>query len=118
MKKGEIFFGRKGSDAIHPIIYLGEHDGDSFIGAMLTHSLKPSKNVGMKDAHFQSRNEKGVGYEFQFSNTRLVGMRLLKKRDWAPFRKVGELTTEGIRFVESIMGNKKAIFWEDYLIEN
>src|SRR3989338_7260313 len=98
MNTGDIFWGRKGSDAIHPIVYLRSHDRNFFIGAMLTTSSNYPDNILMKDAHFKKKNLTGGKFEFSFSNTHFVAKALIKKEEWGPFKKVGELTDEGIKF--------------------
>jgi hypothetical protein len=48
-------------------------------------------------------------------NTHFVNARLLKKNKWEPFRKIGEITPEGIEFVEQNIIGKDEESWEDYL---
>lgn len=115
MNKGDILFGRKKSDAIHPIVYLREHDKNFFIGAMLTTSNNYKDNILMAEIHFKKENSDGKKYEFYFKNTHLVNKEFIKKDEWKPFKKVGELTDEGIKFIESKIKDKDPIFWEDYL---
>lgn len=114
MKKGDILFGRNGSGAIHPIVYLDEHDQNFFIGAMLTKSSNYTDNILMAEKHFKKRDLNNK-YEFCFNNTHLVNAQLIKKDEWKPFRKVGELTNEGIEFIKSKINDKEPRFWEDYL---
>lgn len=115
MKKGDILFGRKNSDAIHPIVYLRYHDRNFFIGAMLTKSKHYEYNIPMKEDHFKNNDSDGRKFEFDFNNTRLVNTELIKKEEWQPFRKVGELTDEGIKFVESKISDKSPVLWEEYI---
>ena len=115
MKKGDIVFGRKKSDAIHPIVYLREYDINFFIGAMLTKSNRYKDNILMLGSHFNKEGSKGRKYKFNFNNTHLVKTELIKKDEWKPFKKVGELTGEGIKFVESNIKQTNPILWEDYL---
>lgn len=117
MKRGEIVYGRKGSDAVHPIVYLSGNDQDTFIGVMLTSSALHEDNLLMRKEHFEEKDKKGIRYEFQFKNTHLVKARLLKKLEWVPFRTIGHLTDEGIEFVESAIKNLNGKFWEQYLHE-
>jgi len=115
MKKGEIFFGKKNSEAIHPIIFLSDINDDLFLGAMLTSSVLFEDNILMDVSHFETHDHSGQEYKLRFKNTHLVKARLLKKREWAPFRKIGELTTEGIYFVETYIHTTQEMLWEDYL---
>jgi len=105
--KGDILWG----NYVHPIVFL---EGDSdiyFIGAMITSKpkYKKTKNVLMKKEHFIEK------YKTHFNNSYLVDVKLYKRLDLGPFKKTGELTPEGIEFVESVIHEKYAMVWEDYL---
>lgn len=115
MKKGEIFYGRKHSEAYHPIIYLGNYDEDFFIGAMLTSSNNFTENILMKPEHFKVNDEKGNRFYLGFYNTHLVKAKLLKRNEWSPFRKIGELTETGISFVDENVCSETEKLWEDFL---
>lgn len=113
MNKGDIVFGKRGSDAIHPIVYLRDYDDDSFIGVMLTKSSNYKSNVLMAEKHFKKADLEGKKYEFCFNDTHMVNEELIKRGEWKPFKKVGELTDEGIEFIESQMSDENPMFWED-----
>lgn len=115
--KGDILYGRKGSDAIHPIVFLEGYDETFFLGAMITSSgsEKYPDNIKMKAEHFHTTDENGQTYEVICDDTYLVKALLLKKLEWIPFRKVGQLTNEGVDFVEKITKEKDAEEWEEYL---
>jgi hypothetical protein len=113
---GDILWGRRRSDAKHPIIYLEKHNTDYFIGAMLTSSHK-FNNILMNPTHFEVYNSDGVKNKFQFKNTYLVKAKLFKKMEWQPFENIGKLTTIGIEFVYSQISIKPAKLWEDFLAE-
>ncbi len=114
MNKGEIFFGKNNLDGRHPIVYLRDNDKNFFIGAMLTTSDDYPNNILMAEEHFKKEDPKGEKYELFFKGTYLIATELIKRDEWKPFRKVGELTDEGIRFVESKISNTKPKLWEDY----
>lgn len=118
MIKGEIFFGRKSSEAYHPIVYLEDYDSGFFIGVMLTSSNRYPGNILMKPEHIRIIDEKGNNFELTFNNTHFVRAKLLKRIEWEPFRKVGELSEEGIQFIEDNINSNKAILWEEYLKES
>lgn len=109
--KGDILKGNYELGAIHPIIFLEGYSNDYFIGAMITSSpeYKKTKNILMRKEHFVEK------YKIHFNNSHLVDAKLYKKLEWGPFKKTGELTLEGIKFVESIIHKKYPIVWEDYL---
>ena len=114
MNTGDILWGMRGSDAIHPIVYLQYKDSNFFVGAMLTTS-DYADNILMAEKHFKIKDSKGIMYKFLFRNTHLVNAKLVKRNEWGPFEKVGELTVEGIEFVESRIKAKNPVFWEEYL---
>jgi len=113
MNKGDILWGRKNSDAFHPIVYLRNRDRNFFVGAMLTSKLCKD-NVLMDTKHFKTADSNGKKFEFLYNNTHVVPNELIKKDEWKPFRKVGELTDEGIKFVESKINHTSPVTWEDY----
>lgn len=115
--KGDIIYGRRKSDAIHPIIYLADKDSFFFYGAMITHSSQ-NENILMKPEHFFEYNENHKKFEVQFHNSSIVNCTLLKKNEWFPFRLVGRLTDLGIEFVEFHLKLETAITWEEYLLNN
>lgn len=115
MNKGEVFFGKNNLDGGHPIVYLRNQDKNFFIGAMLTKSSNYPNNILMAEKHFKKKNSAGGEYKFFFSNTHLVNTELVKRDEWKPFTKVGELTDEGIKFVESKIHDTNPVLWEEYL---
>lgn len=115
MKRGEIYKGTKTDRyaARHPILFFEAKNDDFFIGGVLTHALKPD-NVLMKIEHFKVVNGDNKRYDFRFSNTRLVMYRFIKPEGWGPYTKVGELTEEGINFIDSIVSNQDPRTWKEY----
>lgn len=114
---GDILWGRRNSDAIHPIVFIEDADTEFFIGAMLTHSNRFKVNILMKPEHFERTDEEGNVYSFQFNNTYLVEKKLMKKIEWKPFSKAGKLTELGIGFLLEKIGSQGPVLWEDYLEE-
>lgn len=113
---GNILRGRNGSDAIHPIIFLeGRNDG-FFIGAMITSSglERYPENIPMGEYHFIKLDESGQRYTDYYGPSYLVDAKLLKRIEWRPFRKTGQLSEDGIKFVNSKIGEKYPRVWEDY----
>ena len=115
MTKGDILYGRKKSDAIHPIVFLQTKDDTFFIGAMLTTANNYPENILMKPEHFKMMDSKGIKHELYFDNTHLVKAKLIKRNEWQPFRKIGELTDEGIDFVEAHVNTEEEKLWEDFI---
>lgn len=118
MKKGEIYYGSKRDrySAYHPIVFLEGKANGSFIGGVLTHS-KRSKNVLMKNEHFEAKDNNGKEYKLSFDNTYLVIGRFVKPREWGPYTKVGQLSKKGIDFIEELIGKLMAEHWDDYIQE-
>jgi hypothetical protein len=99
----------------HFIIFYENHDTRNFIGAMITHS-EDSHNIPMDKTYFHEKDAAGNNYKVVYDNTFLVNAKLMKFESWGPFQKVGELTSEGVEFVESIIDGLSAETWEEFLI--
>lgn len=113
MQKGDIVYGRKYSDAKHPIVFIEDYDSDFFIGAMLTSSDKFVDNIPLQPHFIEKYDENKHPYEFQYKGTRIVKAKLLKKKEWIPFRKIGKLTDVGLNFVLTILETEPAKLWEE-----
>lgn len=116
--RGDVLYGRKGSPAIHPIIFWEDFDETFFIGVMVTSNGEFETNIPLKPEYINSRDEKGVKFEFQYRNTNIVKAKLLKRKDWAPFRKIGEITEEGIHFIGKVVDFRHEILWEEFVLES
>jgi len=94
--KGDILKGKKGV-IYHYAIHLDGDLNQDFIGAVLTTkgSDKYKDNVPMKKEHFVE------GHKIGFDNSHIIKMRFVKLKEWGPFEKVGELTKEGVKFIEA-----------------
>lgn len=66
MTKGDIIYGRKNSDAIHPIIYLKDRDADLFFGAMIKTAENYKDSILMSAEHFKTEDADGAKFELQF----------------------------------------------------
>lgn len=109
-KKGDIIQGskRNKSEAYHPIIYFGEIDIDFFHGGMITHS-NMSDNMELYDIHFDIKISHDGRPSFFVKNY------LIKKQEWGPFRLIGKLSSEGIKYIEENISSTSPELWEDYL---
>lgn len=115
MNKGDIIYANK-RNAEHPIIFLEpEKEYDLFIGVMLTKSGEFADNISMKEEHFVKYSPSGREYLITYRNSHFVKARFLKRTDWTPFRLVGKLTEEGLRFVESHVNTEPKTLWDDYI---
>ncbi len=112
MERGDILEGteRDLDKAYHRIVYLDTHDGATFVGAVLTHRRKD--NVLMDEAHFRKIDSENKPYIFVFENTCLVKGRFIKLQNWGPFKKIGEVTAEGLKFIETQTQNEPLMLWE------
>lgn len=110
MKKGEIFIGRQ---ATHPVIFIEPKSENEFFGIILTHSHinKSGDNAKMKQEHFEAHDEIGEKYSVQFDNTLIHKRHLIKRNDWGPFKKVGNLTLIGNEFIDEHMDDFEPLGW-------
>lgn len=81
---------------------------------MLTKSCKYIDNILMEEKYFEKDDSDGNKYEFTFTDTHFVRVKLIKRVEWRPFRKIGELTAEGIEFIESKLKDADPIFLDEY----
>jgi hypothetical protein len=117
-KKGDIVWvepqKRDKQKLRHAAVVWSDGIKGDFEGIMLTHST-PSheyKNILMAKEHFVD------GYEYKFDNTHFVAQVFTKYADWGPFYKAGELTEEGIKFIEDGLTTKEQktpIPFENYI---
>jgi|SRR5579862_1963907 len=114
MKIGEIYKGRK---TVHPIIFLGEADETQFLGCILTHSSKSARypnNVRLSKSHFKDSDVGRKPYNVKYDKSYFVNAKLIKKREWGDYQRVGELTKSGLKFIQLHLGNNEPQFWEIY----
>ena len=109
-RKGDVIKPIKRTGLIHrALVWQDVYDGLSdFYGLMLTHSTKYDDNILMKYEHFIE------GMEFVFDDTHFVNQLFLKYGYWGRFKKVGELSSAGISFVEEKLTNLNAIDFRRY----
>jgi hypothetical protein len=116
MVKGDILRAsdRRRIAGLHYIVFLEEDNLTDFVGAMITTSSM-GDNIPMDASHFKILDQNGQPFALTFNNSHLVNARLKKFHAWGPFTKVGELTAEGIRFVEAAIGRCIVETWDEYL---
>jgi hypothetical protein len=116
-KKGDILIGKyRGWDgARHPIVYLAGDLTKDFIGIMLTSESAYPDNVPLLKEHFKENDSNGKKHKIQFNKSCFVKVQLTKRTAWGPFTKGGELTDDGIKYVESKISTAQPIYWEEYL---
>lgn len=86
------------------VVWQDEFNGqDDFRGIILTHSAKYKENILMQKPHFTPN------LVFKFERTRFVNQVFVKFGLWGPFEKVGQLTKDGLLFVESNIDRAKPI---------
>lgn len=110
MKKGYIYEGtiteRKRCNTIHPIICLEDVvNGAVSFQACIVSTDGPQQgrdNIPMKDKHFEKKDDNGNLYKFQYHNTHLIKKNLSKDNVWINPTPIGQLTLEGIHFVEHL----------------
>jgi len=116
-QKGDILEGtdRRREAARHYIVALEPYRPGDFIGAMLTSSDTYPENIPMKPEHIRAHADNGVDFKFQFEDTYFVRGRFIKLENWGPFTKVGELTKDGLGFVEVETKDIEPELWNDYV---
>ena len=67
-----------------------------YVGCMLTHSDRFDDNIKLSETDFKKEDSNGMRYEFQFDNTYFKSKKLLKREEFGPYIKVGEMTDEGL----------------------
>lgn len=102
----------------HPIVFLRENDQDTFIGLMLSTKSYKGMNYQMEVIHFEIYDENSDEYEFKYNNTHVVPLNLLKKSEWEPFVKIGQLSKEGLLYVKEVVAGTKPAYWEDVILSN
>lgn len=93
------------------VVWDSNYDGNGdFNGIMLTHSSPNNRfdNILMTVAHFEN------DFEFKFDNTHFVNQIFTKFGEWGPFYFAGNLTYEGIQFIESQLSNHEPIEFKIY----
>ncbi|WP_310595110.1 hypothetical protein [Flavobacterium sp.] len=98
------------------IFYIGYSD-DEFLAGILTSTNKYHVNILMDESHFINTDENGNDFKVTYKNSKLVPAKLYKPENWGPFEKVGQLSAEGIAFVEDKIGHLEAEFWEEYILK-
>lgn len=111
--KGDIIQGQH-KDAYHPILFLKEKDCTFFYGIMLTKAGNYDENIPLPEQYIV-KEKGGTKFLFQYNHTNFVNIKLLKKMEWQPFKKIGEVTTEGIKYIEENVTLDEARVWEEFL---
>ncbi len=111
--KGDII---KGAKTRHPIIYLEDRDQDTFRGLVITHSQTEnySDNIQLQKQHFENQDENGSPFEVVFDNSFVVGKYMIKRNDWGPYTKKGQLTEIGILYIEEKIAEEDSVYWNIY----
>jgi len=114
--KGDIVVASKrGRDkGKHYIIVWTEfEEGKDFIGIMLTTATgeEYSDNIALDKTHI---NEE---MEFVWKNSHFVNRLFIKFADWGPFRKIGELSSSGVQYVQNSLQDLSPVSFEEYVSE-
>lgn len=118
MEKGKIYKVDKGKINIdyydHYFAFLYDHkDFDYFIGVMLTKCKKYSDNCPMQKHHFKSKDYDDNEYSFQFNNTVFARQLLIKDKTLPINGPFGELTEEGLQFIEETTKDSDPLTWPE-----
>jgi hypothetical protein len=95
-QEGQILLASKRDrdQGYHLVVFLKQSQivPSHFIGLMLS-SKSVHGNIKMSENHFEGG--------FKYNNTHVGNRRLLKPEEWGPFRPIGNLTSEGLDFVNT-----------------
>lgn len=100
----------------HFIIFLELIDQGNFIGAMISTKKRDELNILMSKNHFLNKFENQTKCLLTFNNSHLVIAKLNKFFMMGPFQLYGQLSAEGINFVEANINHLILENWEEYLI--
>lgn len=86
-------------------------DKNDFTGIMVTSSKSKngSTNILMKPEHFLEN------WKVCYKKSHFVNQMFVKFASWGPFEKVGQLTKDGVAFIEENISQDAPIPFEDYL---
>jgi hypothetical protein len=115
--KGDILAGadRRREAALHYIIALESYHRGNFLGAMLTSKDTYAENIPLRPEHIRTHAHDGSEFKIQHKNSHFVRGKFIKLEGWGPFKKVGELTEEGMALVESETKGLVSELWDDYV---
>ena len=116
-KIGEILMGDNNLpiDGNHYIVFYKKIDGIDFQGCMISTSPFHGINIKMDASHFEVVNkETNILWEITYNNSYLVPAKLHKFNEMGAFHKKGQLTQDGIEFIENIIAEKEVKPWEVY----
>ncbi|AOC97166.1 hypothetical protein BB050_04088 [Flavobacterium anhuiense] len=99
----------------HYIIFYDGYDDNEFIAGVLTSTDNFPVNILMAALHFEERDKNGNDFKITYKNSKLVPAKLFKPEEWGPFEKVGQLTDEGIAFVDLHIGELQPEYWQNYI---
>lgn len=112
MEKGKIYRVDKSQINVfgyrHYFIYLDDYDNiDTFIGVMLTHAagIRNYNNISLSNEHIKEYDAIGNRYPFQFENSHIVPTYLIKDSNLPIGDVQGELTEQGLLFLNSVLIN-------------
>lgn len=101
----------------HYIIFYDGYSDDEFEAGVLTTTNNFPDNILMDKSHFVEKNSEGNNFKITFNNSKLIPVKLFKPEEWGPYRKVGQLTDNGINFVREIIGDLKPVYWKEYVLK-
>ena len=118
MERGKIYKVDKSSIDIegydHYFVFLYNHrDYDTFIGIMLTRSRQYKGNHPLQKHHIKTHDNQGRRYEFQFDNSMFANQLLIKDSSLPINGPFGEITSEGLQYIERITRDLSEITWEE-----
>lgn len=113
MKKGEIYhINTPSPDGYyrHHFVYWDNNGTKSYIGIMITHAVpeRYANNIPLMDSHFKE------GFKVENESSHFVACKLIKDVPISNLELTGELTAEGIEYIESHLFSVATITWAEY----
>lgn len=94
--------------AYHPFIFLENVNEETFIGAMLTTKNNANyENIVLKKKYF-------LDDPLPSKESFFVPNILIKKMDWSPFKKIGKISQEGVKYILGHLEGTTPEYFEIY----
>jgi len=116
-RKGDILLAANRSrvTAYHYIVYYETLSDSEFAGTFISTDGSYEQNIEMSNNHFEEYDNHGALYDVNYDSSFLACAKLIKLESWGPFSKVGQLSNEGVEFLENTIGDLEPITWEDLI---
>tara|TARA_B100000780_G_C21004227_1_gene401907 strand:+ start:498 stop:863 length:366 start_codon:yes stop_codon:yes gene_type:complete len=117
MNKGDILEATVKSRiaGYHYIVYYESISANEFAGTFISTDGSFEQNIKMIDNHFEEYDENNELYDIRNDVSFLARAKLIKLESWGPFTKVGQLSNDGVEFLENNIGDLEPVVWVDLI---